>query len=115
MLKQLYPSGNASGTHGSGGLVSSGDGLVACNKRKIHCPFRLLADRLCTSDNSDYPNASTELVLFKFWSLPSTCEHEQRRGLLQLVSQSGRYLYHAQTSSNIKITSEFPTACFESQ
>jgi len=34
---------------------------------------------------------------------------------LQLVSQSGRYLYHAQTSNNIKITSEFPTACFESQ
>jgi len=59
--------------------MSSGDGLVACSKRKIPCPFRFLADRLCTSDNSDYPDASIELVLFKFWSLPSTCGHEQRK------------------------------------
>jgi len=27
--------------------VSSGDGLVACNKRKIPCPFRLLVDIRC--------------------------------------------------------------------
>ena len=114
MLKQLYSVGNASGIHGFGGLESSGDGLVTCNKRKIPCPFRLLADRLCTSDNSYYPDASTELVLLNFGHYRRHVGMNNANRSLQLVSQSGRYLYHAQTSSNIKITSEFPTACFES-
>jgi len=83
--------------------VNSGDALVACNKRKIPCPFRLLDDMGCvlvTIPTIPIPQLNLRLFVEKKNQLDAT---ERFIALMTCLTCFGPFCAHHQELETISV------------